>query len=74
MLRALGLSDLAADSSEAYVRIAADLAHDRDRLASLRTGLRSHMASSSLCDAKSFTLALEQAYRTMISRLVADGS
>jgi predicted O-linked N-acetylglucosamine transferase (SPINDLY family) len=64
-LTQLGLPELAADSPERYVAIAAELAGDRDRLAALRAGLRARMAASSLCDGPCFTRGLEAAYRAM---------
>jgi len=65
MLASLGLTELAADTPEDYVAIAARLAGDPDRLAALRAGLRERMANSPLTDARGFTLNLEKAYREM---------
>jgi len=65
MLASLGLTELAADTPEDYMAIAARLAGDPDRLAALRAGLRERMANSPLVDAKRFTLNLEKAYREM---------
>jgi predicted O-linked N-acetylglucosamine transferase (SPINDLY family) len=44
------LTELVATDAEGYAALAATLAHDLDRLASLRTGLRDQVARSPLCD------------------------
>lgn len=59
----LGLGELVARDADDYVRIASDLARDRERLAALRPALRPRMAQSPLCDAVGYTQALEAAYR-----------
>ncbi len=56
-----GLNDLIAKSDDDFVRIAASLAADRNRLNTLRSDLRSRMATSPLCDAKSYASRLYQA-------------
>jgi len=66
-LSLLNLQDLAAGSEDQYVQIAANLAHDLDRLADLRSGLRDTMAASPLCDGPRFARNLEQRYRAMWS-------
>jgi len=68
LLRAAGLSDLVALDAPAYVRIAAGLASDLERLASLRAGMRTQLSRSALMDASRFTRALEEAYRDMWQR------
>jgi predicted O-linked N-acetylglucosamine transferase (SPINDLY family) len=60
----LDLTDLAADSDEAFVRIASALANDLGRLATLRQGLRTRMERSALMDAPRFARQVEGAYRT----------
>lgn len=65
LLHTVGLDDLVAHSHDDYVRIAAELAGNSQRLAALRTELRSHMTGSALCDAPRFTRYLEGAYRQM---------
>lgn len=67
-LNQLDASELAAPSAARYVAIAAELAGDLDRLATLRADLRARMAGSSLCDGARFTRGLEAAYRTMWRR------
>lgn len=59
----LGISELAADSDEAFVRIAAELAGDLPRLADLRQGLRPRMEQSPLMDGARFAHHVETAYR-----------
>jgi predicted O-linked N-acetylglucosamine transferase (SPINDLY family) len=60
---ALGHPDWVARDEEDYLRIAADLAADRDRIRRLRGGLRPAMARSALCDGAAFTKTLEQVLR-----------
>jgi len=64
-LTLVNLAELAATTTEQYVRLAADLARDIDRLADLRSGLRDTMAASPLCDGPRFARNLEQRYRAM---------
>jgi protein O-GlcNAc transferase len=71
-LTELGLADLAASDEADYVAIAATLAHDRDRLAALRAGMRDRMLKTPLRDRVRFTRALEAAYRTMWQHWCAD--
>jgi predicted O-linked N-acetylglucosamine transferase (SPINDLY family) len=60
----LGHLDLAAESDEAFVRIAVALSNDLDRLAELRHGLRARMQRSPLMDAARFARQVEGAYRS----------
>ncbi len=71
LLTQMGLTDLIADSHEAYVETAAALAADPERLVELRRSLRPRMAASSLCDAPAFARKIEAAYRTMWQRWCA---
>jgi predicted O-linked N-acetylglucosamine transferase (SPINDLY family) len=59
----LGVTELVATSPEEYVRIAADLAHDRPRLRDLRSSLRGRMERSPLMDAPRFARNMERLYR-----------
>ena len=68
LLTQIGLSDLIADSTEAYMETAVALAGDLARLADLRQSLRPRMAASPLCDAPAFARKVEAAYRTMWRR------
>jgi len=65
LLKEIGLSELAANNVAQYVKIAAELAQNLERLSVLRSGLREHMAKSSLSDEDRFTRGLESAYRDM---------
>ena len=67
-LELLGLETCVARSREDYVRIAAGLATDIERLADLRRHLRPRMAASPLCDGTLFTPTLEAAFREMWRR------
>jgi predicted O-linked N-acetylglucosamine transferase (SPINDLY family) len=60
-----GLPELAADTPEGYVRAAADLADDPERIVSLHAGLRNRVAQSPLCDGKRAARELEALYRGM---------
>jgi predicted O-linked N-acetylglucosamine transferase (SPINDLY family) len=62
-LQVLGLSEWIAGSPADYVRAAAALVGDGERLADLRRSLRPRMAGSPLCDGLTFTRGLEAAYR-----------
>lgn len=53
-LSTIGLTETIARDPDHYVDLAASLAGDLPRLASLRTGLRDRVASSPLCDGKRF--------------------
>lgn len=64
-LNNVGLGELAAESPEAYLRIATELACDLPRLAALRAGMRDRLRASPLLQGVRFTRGLEQAFRTM---------
>lgn len=61
----LGLTELVAHDTHAFVEIARRLAADRGYLRTLRASLRAKMISSPLMDAPRFARNIEQAYRTM---------
>jgi protein O-GlcNAc transferase len=65
ILTNIGLSELIAQDTDAYVRIAVALAEDRTRLISLRASLRARMRNSPLMDAPRFARHVEVAYRAM---------
>jgi predicted O-linked N-acetylglucosamine transferase (SPINDLY family) len=65
LLRGVGLPHLVADTPEAYITIARNLAADIPALARLRAGLRAQFLASPVCDAEGFTRKLEAAYRDM---------
>ena len=61
----LGLTELAAQTPEQFVRIAVELARDLPRLEELRSTLRQRMEQSPLMDAPRFARNIEAAYRQM---------
>jgi predicted O-linked N-acetylglucosamine transferase (SPINDLY family) len=61
----LGLTELAGETPEKFVRIAVELAHDLPRLQLLRSTLRRRMEQSPLMDAPKFARNIEAAYRRM---------
>lgn len=65
ILHQLGLSQLVAKTPNEYVSVAINLAANIDKLEILRSSLRQTMASSPLCDGKTFTKALEKSYHHM---------
>jgi len=67
----LGLAELAVDTPERFVAVAAALAQDLPRLAELRATLRSRMQRSPLMDAARFARNVEAAYRIMWQRWCA---
>jgi predicted O-linked N-acetylglucosamine transferase (SPINDLY family) len=62
-----GLAELAARTTEDYVKTAIDLAGNLPGLGELRRMLRSKVAQSSLTDAKRFAADMESAFRTMFT-------
>jgi protein O-GlcNAc transferase len=64
----LGLPELAAETPEKYVALAARLAGDLSRLQELRLTLRQRMQQSPLMDGKRFAADVERAYRQMWRR------
>ncbi|MDP1557589.1 MAG: methyltransferase domain-containing protein [Nitrosomonas sp.] len=60
LLGVIDLPGLVAQDADDYVRIAVELASDRGRLATLRSGLRERMQKSPLMDNAGFTRQLEQ--------------
>jgi predicted O-linked N-acetylglucosamine transferase (SPINDLY family) len=60
-----GLPELVTRTTEAYVDVAANLAADVQRLATMRRELRARMLASPLTDLSAFVRALEAAYRQM---------
>jgi predicted O-linked N-acetylglucosamine transferase (SPINDLY family) len=64
----LGLTELIADSADAFVEKAVRLAGDAGRLRELRRTLRPRMEASPIMDAVGFTRGIEAAYRKMWER------
>lgn len=65
LLSAVGLQDLVAGKEDDFVRIAAALAADTQRLSDLRDGLRERLGGAPLGDHRGFTERLETAFRGM---------
>jgi predicted O-linked N-acetylglucosamine transferase (SPINDLY family) len=63
LLHAAGHPELVAADTDALVQLAASLANDRPRLASLRTTLRGQMAASPLMDAPAYAARFHAALR-----------
>ncbi|HVT87518.1 MAG TPA: tetratricopeptide repeat protein [Tepidisphaeraceae bacterium] len=63
ILTNLEMSELIADSEDAYLKIAIDLANNLDRLGELRSLLRGRMQKSIICNAIDFTRHFEVACR-----------
>ena len=68
-LSAIGLPELAAQSRDDYVRIAANLAGNIKGLQALRNGLRQRMQASPLCDVAGFTRALEDTLLALAQKI-----
>jgi predicted O-linked N-acetylglucosamine transferase (SPINDLY family) len=74
LLGHLGLGDLTAGDTDAYAALAATLAGDPGRLATLRAGLRPRLAAAPLTDARRFAANIEAAYREMWRTWCAAGT
>jgi SAM-dependent methyltransferase len=70
-LGVIGLPELAATGPDDYIRIAASLATDQDRLQALRASLRDRMRASPLMDVAGFTGALETSLRQLYQSIQA---
>ncbi|HEY9613465.1 FkbM family methyltransferase [Allocoleopsis sp.] len=68
LLSSVRLEDLIAQSPEAYIQKAVDLASDLERLQALRANLRDRMAASPLTNASLIVQSVEEAYRMMWQR------
>ncbi|WP_222932350.1 methyltransferase domain-containing protein [Allochromatium humboldtianum] len=73
-LHQIGLPELSAKDTDDYVRIAAELANDRERLTQLRTTLRDRMRASPLMDVAGFTRQLEGTLIDLYRRIEAEES
>jgi len=65
LLHQVGLDDLVATTTDEYVKKAAELASNPERIATLRSELRSRMANGPLCNREAFTRHLEDAFFSM---------
>jgi len=68
LLNSVGLSQLIATTTDEYVDLAIALSSDWEQLNQLRTGLRSKVANSPLCDRIFHTQNLETVYRHLWQR------
>jgi len=65
LLTQAGMTDWIAESVDDYIEIALRLAADPAKLHELRRGLRQRLATSALCNGKTFARKLENAYRSI---------
>jgi protein O-GlcNAc transferase len=65
LLRAVGLPELATHTLAGYEALAAQLAHDPDRLQTIRESLQANRLTTALFDSRRFTRHLESAFETM---------
>ncbi|OAN54666.1 hypothetical protein A6A04_12130 [Paramagnetospirillum marisnigri] len=65
VVTAAGLPELSAATPRDYVRLVAELANDRERLAELRRSLRDRLRESPLLDGPGHARAVEKALRTI---------
>ncbi|MDH2311365.1 tetratricopeptide repeat protein [Methylobacterium brachiatum] len=72
VLTAMDLPELIADSEADYVAIARDLAHDRDRLRTVRAGLRERFYASPLMDHAGLAADVDAAFRAMWRNWLAE--
>jgi predicted O-linked N-acetylglucosamine transferase (SPINDLY family) len=71
LLRAIGLPELITTTEAGFEELAAELAHDPERLGALRQRLQENRLSTALFDNKAFTRHLEAAYSAMFERYQA---
>ncbi len=62
----IGLKSLVTHDHETYIKTAIFLSDNINRLNGFRMGLRQSVINSSLCDAKGFTMELEEIYKNII--------
>ena len=72
LLSRLGMEEWIAEDEGDYVRLAARLAADLDRLAELRSTMRERFARSTLMNGRIVANDIEDAYRSMWHRLCAE--
>ncbi len=65
ILHNVGLDELVAESADAYIEIAREVANDRNSLVEMRQELRLQLQESYLLDSRAFTASLEKAYQRM---------
>ena len=67
LLSQIGLTEFIAESTQDYVRIATEIAHDLPLLVGIRNTIRERMANSALCNARQFSNNIEDIYREIWS-------
>ncbi len=67
-----GLPELIAKNEDEYIKIAIDLANDRERLKKMRNGLRERVKASPVMDQQTFVRNMEDAYRGMWQKYCSD--
>jgi predicted O-linked N-acetylglucosamine transferase (SPINDLY family) len=72
ILHAAGLSELVADSRQAYFDLAHGIATENGRLVEMRTRVAKSRLSSSLFDVATYTFDLEELFRLMLARYRAE--
>jgi protein O-GlcNAc transferase len=68
VLSSVGLKEFVATNSNDFVRLAAALAADTQRLRTIRSSLRNQVQDSLLCNSEEFSRNFEETIRTMVSR------
>lgn len=71
LLSAIGMPEFVASTQAEYIEKATALAGDRDKLVTIRNGLRTRMLNSPLLDGKRFTSNLEAIFREVWTRWCA---
>jgi len=71
ILSTIGLPQFATHDKQAYIDLAATLAQDSAKLATLRSSLRQQMTASQLMDASAFVRDVESAYLRMWNEVPA---
>jgi protein O-GlcNAc transferase len=74
VLHALGHEEWIARDPAEYLKIAAGLASDRDRMVETRKDARARFMDSALCDGAGLARALEQTYRSVWQEFCAQGT
>jgi len=72
ILSNIGHAELAAKSEKEYIETACELASDPDRLRTLRSGMRSDLSKSILCNPEKFTMQLEDIYLNVWNRYLGN--
>jgi predicted O-linked N-acetylglucosamine transferase (SPINDLY family) len=65
LLQTIGFPELVVSTKDEYIKLAVDLARDKDRLAKYRKELRPRMLKSRLCDGETYVQQVERHFRTV---------